>query len=277
MKNFFLKNVIALTICSFILSSCYKSYDPKSYQPPFTINGYTSSADIGKNNLKAYWAFDGNYLDSVSSTAGIGVGTSFAPGFKGQALQGANSGYVISALPAALTNLGSFTIDYWLKTPQNTTGILTPICISRTDQFWGGLDMFFENGSTATSGNLKVHFNGQSEVWFTSGTFSNPWSSWQNVALTYDAVTATFTLYQGGTSVATTSSAGLGNAVFPATAANIIFGTEQFQCSPSIGTAGGTQGWASYLTGMLDEVRIYNKVLSASDIQALIVLQGKGK
>jgi hypothetical protein len=77
--------------------------------------------------------------------------------------------------------------------------------------------------------------------------------------------------------VATLASPGLGNIVFPATATKIVFGTEQFQCSPSLGTAGGSQSWASYLTGQMDEVRIYNKALSASELQALIVLEGKGK
>jgi hypothetical protein len=69
----------------------------------------------------------------------------------------------------------------------------------------------------------------------------------------------------------------LGNAAFPAGASKIIFGTEQFQTTPSLGTAGGTQGWAGYLTGQLDEVRIYDVALSASDLKALIILQGKGK
>lgn len=266
-----------LVIGAVLLTSCYKKYDPKTYQPAFTVNGYTSVSEIGAGSLVGYWAFNGNYVDSVSNTAATGVNTSFTGGFKGQALQGSANGYVISDLPIAIKNLTSFTIDYWLKTPINSTGILTPITISRTDQFWGALDMFFENGSTSSSGNLKVHFNGQSEVWFTNGIISNPWDIWMNIALTYDAATSTFTLYNGGNAIATQTAAGLGNIVFPATATKIIFGTEQFQCTPSLGTAGGTQGWASYLTGQLDEVRIYNKALKGSDIQALIVLQGKGK
>lgn len=261
----------------FSLSSCYKKFDPKSYQPAFTFNGYTSVAEIGAGSLVGYWAFDGSYIDSISKTAATGVGTSFAGGFKGKAFQGGDKAYVISDLPNAIKNLTSFTIDYWIKTPQNTTGILAPVVISRTDQFWGALDMFVENGSTATSGNLKVHYNGQSEVWFTNGIITNPWNTWVNIALTYDAATSTFTLYQGGTKVASQTASGLGNLVFPATATKIIFGTEQFQTSPSLGTAGGAQGWASYLTGLMDEVRIYNKALTASDLQALIVLQGKGK
>lgn len=278
-----MKKIIVISLVTivgafvFSLSSCYKKFDPKSYQPAFTFNGYTSVAEIGAGSLVGYWAFDGSYIDSVSKTVATGVGTGFTGGFKKQALQGADKGYVISDLPNAIKNLTSFTIDYWLKSPQNTTGILAPIVISKTNDFWGALDMFVENGSTATSGNLKVHYNGQSEVWFTNGIITNPWNTWINIALTYDAATSTFTLYQGGTAVATQTAAGLGNLVFPATATKIIFGTEQFQTSPSLGTAGGAQSWASYLTGQMDEVRIYNKALTANDLQALIVLQGKGK
>ena len=261
----------------FYLTSCYKKFDPGTYQPAFTVNGYTSSAEIGKGSLVAYWAFDGSYIDSVSKTAGTGVNTSFTGGFKGQAFQGSSNGYVISDIPSAVKSLNSFTIDYWIKTPQNTTGILAPIVIAKTNDFWGALDMFYENGSTSTSGNLKIHFNGQSEVWFTNGFISNPWDSWQNIALTYDAPSSTFTLYQNGNAIASQTAAGLGNLAFPAVATKIIFGTEQFQTTPSLGTAGGSQPWASYLTGQMDEVRIYNKALVATDIQALMVLQGKGK
>ncbi len=277
MKNIFLKISLVLILSSTLLASCYKSFDPKSYQPQFTINGYSSAAEIGSGSLVGYWSFDGSYMDSVSGTAGTGIGTSFTNGFKGQALQGAADGYVISDLPNAIKNLKSFTIDFWINTPQNTSGIIAPIVISKTDDFWGALDMFYENGSTASSANFKIHFKGQSEVWFTNGNLANPWGAWQNIAVTYDASTSTFTLFQGGSPVASTTSDGLGDLVFPATATKLIFGTEQFQCSPSLGTAGGTQDWASYLTGQMDEVRIYDKALGQSDLQALIILQGKGK
>ena len=278
MKNSFIKKVLPLVVISgLLLSSCYKKYDPNTYQPAFTVNGYTSSAAIGAGSLVGYWAFEGSYIDSVSKAVATGVNTGFTGGFKGQALQGADKGYVISDLPNALKNLNSFTIVYWLKTP-NTSGIITPITIARTDQFWGALDMYYENGGrTDATANLKVHFNGQSEVWFTDGWISNPWNSWQNIALAYDAPSSTFKLYQNGNVVSSLTSAGLGNVVFPASATKLIFGTAQFQTNPSLGTAGSAQSWAGYLTGQLDEVRVYNKALSASDLQALIVLQGKGK
>jgi hypothetical protein len=262
------------------LSSCYKSFDPSSFQPAFTVSGFTSSASIEANSLVGYWAFDGSYIDSVSKTAGTGVNTSFTPGFVGQALQGANNGYVISALPNALKGLGSFTIDFWVNTPQNTaqTALLS---INDNANFWGALDIFYENGSTATSTPFKIHINdvtnSTGDIWLTSWTLPTPWSSWQNVALTYDQSTAKFVLYQNGTVVGSQTQAGAGAMAFPSTADKIIFGTEQFQCTPSLGTAGGTQGWSGYLMGAMDEVRVYNKALTQTELQALVILQGKGK
>src|SRR5579875_489665 len=113
MKNSFIKNCILVIISSLFFSSCYKKFDAKSYQPPFTINGYTATSQIGKESLVGYWSFDDNYIDSVSKTVATGVGTSFTNGFKGKALQGSASGYVISDLPNAIKNLNSFTIDFW--------------------------------------------------------------------------------------------------------------------------------------------------------------------
>ena len=183
-------------------------------------------------------------------------------------------------MPNALKGLGSFTIDFWINTPQNTAET-APISISDNANFWGGLDIFYDNGSTATSTPFKIHLNDTTnstgDIWLTSWTLPSPWNSWQNIAVTYDQSTSKFILYQNGTIVGSQIQAGAGAFAFPKTATNIIFGTEQFQCTPSLGTAGGTQGWAGYLMGTLDEVRIYNKALTQTELQALIILQGKGK
>jgi len=48
MKKIIIKKGLALPlICGVLLTSCYKKFDPKSYQPAFTVNGYTSVAEIG--------------------------------------------------------------------------------------------------------------------------------------------------------------------------------------------------------------------------------------
>ena len=281
MKEYLIKRLlVSLAFISMFFTSCYKSYDSKSFQPAFTVNGFTSSASIQSSNLVGYWAFDGSYIDSVSKTVGTGVNTSFTPGFVGNALQGANNGYVISAIPNALKGLGSFTIDFWVNTPQNTAETAL-ISISDNANFWGALDIFYENGSTATSAPFKIHLNdvtnSTGDIWLTSWTLPTPWNSWQNIALTYDQSTSKFVLYQNGTIIGSQTQVGAGAIAFPSTAGNLIFGTEPFQCSPSLGTAGGTQGWSGYLIGAMDEIRIYNKALTQNELQSLIILQGKGK
>jgi len=276
MKNKYAIAAIVISISGLLLASCYKEFDPKSYAPAFTINGFTSSRDIKKSNLVGYWAFEGSYIDSVTKTVATGVGTTFVNGFKGKAMQGALNAYVISDISTAVANLHSYTISYWVNTPQNTNGIMGTVNISRTDDFWGNLDMFYENGSTATSTVFKTHVNNNGNGAWIVDNIANPWNTWMNVTITYDQASSTFVTYINGSSISTTVVSGYGAVAFQ-NAAKLIFGTVQFQTTPSLGTAGGSQGWASYLTGIMDEVRIYNAALSASEVNSLVVLQGKGK
>ncbi|MGZ3836170.1 MAG: LamG domain-containing protein, partial [Mucilaginibacter sp.] len=60
-------------------------------------------------------------------------------------------------------------------------------------------------------------------------------------------------------------------------AAKMVFGTLQFQTTPSLTTATGSQGWASYVNGQMDQVRVYNKVLSVSEVSALYNLEKLGR
>src|SRR5689334_7039274 len=124
------------------LSSCYKKFDTNSYAPPLNIGGFTSTKEIAPANLVGYWAFDGSLIDSVSGTSGANTGTSFTSGFKKQALQGANNGYVLFTPGTSITNMTSFTITYWVNSPVNTNGIVGLVNLSNSNQFWGNIDMF---------------------------------------------------------------------------------------------------------------------------------------
>lgn len=271
-----IQTLLFLFILVSICTSCYKKFDPLSYAPPFTISGYSGASQIGASNLVGYWAFEGSYIDSVSNHLATGVGTSFVAGFKGQSLKGANNGYVIDDIQNTVKNLTSFTVCYWINTPQNTNGIVGTVNISRSDDFWGNLDMFYENGSSATSTVFKAHINNNTNGQWAVTTLSNPWNTWMHIALTYDQGSNTIRLYRNGAQIATNTIAGYGPIQFK-NATKIVFGTVQFQTTPSLGTAGGKQDWASYLTGMMDEVRIYNKALTATELVALSILEGKGK
>lgn len=267
---------IGILIVGLSITSCYEKFDADSYKPPFTISGFTSSSSISPTNLVAYWPFDGTYSESVSGGNGSGVSTSFVNGFKGQALQGALNGFASSDPTNAVKALTSFTLSFWVNTPPPSTGVIGLFSLSKTDGYWGNIEMFVENGSSNANGKLRtVLYNGTGDTTFASDGLLNLFDRWVSITLSYDGPTSTYRLYVNGSLVSTITRTGFGN-LSVKNAGKIIFGTPQFMATPSIGCC-GPQSWASFLTGQLDEVRIYNKVLSAEEINALVILQGKGK
>lgn len=275
MKKRYLKGMFVF-VAGIILSSCYDEFDAKSYAPPFTINGFSSASQIKQANLVGYWAFEDSYLDSVSETVATGVGTTFVNGFKGRAMQGAVNGYVIGDVTTEIATMRSFTVSYWVRTPLNSDGIAATVTITREDDFWGNLDMFYENGGTATSSIFKTHVNSNGVGAWSESTISNPWDTWMNVTVTYDEATSNIVTYVNGSTIKTFNQPNFGPLTFQ-NATKIIFGTAQFQTTPSLGTAGGPQDWAGFFTGILDEVRIYNAALTATEVNSMVILQGKGK
>lgn len=267
----------ATATASFLLTSCYKKFDPNSYAPPFTVGGFTSASEIAPTNLVGHWGFDGDYKDKVSGVAGTNTGTSFIGGIKGQAMQGALNSYVLFTPGNAIKTMSSFTITYWVNSPVVTTGIIGMVNLAKTDGFWGNINMFFENGSTATDGRFRANIhNGTTDTWLAKDGIQSLFNVWTNLALSYNATTSTLKLYKDGGMIASSTAAGFGPLAF-ANIGNLVFGCVHFQTTPSQTTATGTQPWASYLTGQLDEVRIYNKALSDIEVNSLVKLEGKGK
>lgn len=270
-------SLVLLVITSVVVFSCYEKFDPESYNPPFTINGFTSSEEIAATEMVAYWPFDGTLTETISNTTGAATGTTFVTGFKGQALKGALNSYALADPSSSIINLSSFTISFWVNTPPPSTGIIGLFSLAKTDAFWGNLEIFVENGSTNTNGKLRTHiFNGTADKTFASDNVLNLFDAWVQMTITYDAVTSTYRLYANGTKVSTVTVASTG-AIDVTNQGKIVFGTVQFMTTPSQTSSTGSQPWASYLTGMLDEVRIYNRILTDTEVYSLVVLQGKGK
>lgn len=275
-----------MALVSIALSSCMKDFDPKSYAPskPLpTFDGYGSTKDIESASLVSIWTFNGNLADSLSSTTGTSTGTSFGAGVSGKGLQGADNGYVVSNIPDAVKALHSFTISTWVYMPQNTNA-LGVMSIANNKTFWGNFDIFFDTGDddTPTSGILKVHMwnNGDSDAgvdaWEGGYVVSNPWNKWIQILVTYDDAAGTVSVYYNG-KVAGTNTPGNFKPLDWSQAKQMVFGTMQFQTTPSLTTNTGAQDWAGFLTGRLDQVRVYNKVLSDNQIDALYNLEKAGR
>lgn len=269
--------IVAAAAVVLVTSSCKKKFDPSSYAPALSIGGYTSAKEIATGNLVAYWAFDGSIIDSVSNASGTATGTSFSTGLKGKSLQGANNAYVVTNTPAAVQNLKSFTVSLWTNSPKNTDGIVGLMDVANGNAFWGNLSIFFENGATDEVGKLKIHVNNNgTDAWLGNYDLTSPWGKWIQIAVSYDQTSSTFKVYVNGSKIATQVMNGFGPLVFQ-NATKMVFGTVGFQTTPSLTTATGKQDWANYLTGRLDQVRIYNKALTEEEIGSLQKLEGRGK
>jgi hypothetical protein len=273
-----MRSLPLLAAISCLLFSCQKSYNWKDYAPVQSFGGYTSSSEIAPSNLVAHFSFENSLVDSVSGTAADNFGTSFTPGIKGTAMQGALNSYALFTPTSGINGLQSMTVSYWVNTPMNPNGIMDPVCFVNSGQFWSNLDMFFD-GQTDNSAVFKVHMygnGGASEEWLPNWNLSNPWNTWLNIAVTYDQASSTFALYVNGVQAESATSPGFGPLNFQ-NFPKIVLGTVQFQTDPSLTTATGSQPWGSYLLGALDEVRIYNTALGASDLRALYQLENLGR
>lgn len=276
--------LVALT--GILLGGCYDKFDPESYKPVFSIGGFTTVDEIGPGSMVAYWPFDGDLNDAVSGTQSTNKGTSFVNGFKGQGVSfNATTPSWLTFEPGdELTGMQSFTISFWLNpvfvdnnADNKIDGILGLISLSNPDRFWGNLEWFVENDSNPDAAILKVILTNSDSVEtdITVSSYKGLFDAWTNHTLTYDANSSTLTYYINGSTAASKTTPWTGPISF-VNNGPMVFGADQFQTNPSL-TNHGPESWASYLTGVIDEVRIYNKALTGDEVNALVVLQGKGK
>lgn len=188
-------------------------------------------------------------------------------------------------------------------------GIFT---IVRPTEFWGGINVFLENPDGAFPNRLRLKCgleNGRAGVawrgWGPIINIDNNINKWIHVVFSYDASKSVFSAYLNGElatnlgSFPYAPSAGVnGTAIFYAdnpgsldntngapkygnfqmvgTNGKIVFGTHQFETTPSQNNA-GQQDWATSYAGLLDEFRIYKLALSSSDVRFLYKLEKDGR
>jgi hypothetical protein len=272
---------IAICICA---SSCLKKNDASDYAPSKPYGGYSSSREIAPNNLVAYWAFEGGLADSAGGLTGTNTGTTFTAGKKGQALKVGGSNYYLLGNPGTtIPNLKAFTVAFWMNAPRNTSYGYGIFSLNNPTDFWGSLDIYLDNGSTADTAQFRVHINNNNVGQFPGFKLGGAWDKWVHIAITYDSSATTgtnFVVYANGSSVYSTllknGAANYGPLKFPGPT-KMVIGTWQFQTNPSLTTAASAQSWAGSFNGSLDEFRIYSKPLKAADVSALFKLETVGR
>jgi hypothetical protein len=269
--------------------------------PP--IDGYNNSNEVGSTALKAHWTFDSVKTERISSAVpekNSGTMT-FTAGKIGKAISLANA-YMIYPTIANLNNadaLPSFTVSMWTKVPDNTTTLSSLFQINGVDfqDIWGMIGL-----ATRTGGNVyslaatTTHVNGTGTHSTYTSAFLDPAATpaegftagtdgWAFITLTYDGPTNLLTYYGNGVKLGQRT---LTNVTAPETLALMVpnkvsFGTFTFKDDFATGQWGNPplaadRPWASHgITASLDDVRVYNKALTQTEVLALLHLGQAGR
>jgi hypothetical protein len=288
LHNIRTKNVLVILAMSLSVIGCQKldrpelgDYPIDPDPPPYSdlkseITFDDNSTDAGENKLEATEEKNVTYIDGVSGKA-----AKFGDG--GYILYKAIGDTVVypnefKGVPAdTLANLGSFTLAFWMNgTGPVVGGAQGLFAISNSAEFWGNLELFLENNDNGNEAFLKVHmFNagvasGNGEEW-NEIKIPGALGKWTHIAVTYNASNSTLNVYSDGVAVIPDKVLGGGNygKVKFSNFNGMVVGTYAFQVSPSL-TNHGPESWARSFNGAIDQLRIYTRALSQTEIQAFV-------
>jgi hypothetical protein len=276
--------------------------------PP--VDGYSSSNDIETASLIAYWPFDGNTTESVHSKNPVltgGPAATFVAGKLGQAVH-LEAGFLTygsdaTSVGADNTTFGSndtlqngFTLSLWTQAP--FTDPLEPAGLSTLFQLsspnipnWPLLGIQFRKHNGDSSFDFNGGFSnvdGSGPHLTYAGLFQQPsfkdTAAWALLSMTYDGSNKSLKYYANGQLVNTIDLTTVGGA-FPDLTASLLVIAPNY---PTIGAAesknttpGSSNDPASYMayafTGNIDDIRFYNKTLTAQQISDLFVLGNQGR
>jgi hypothetical protein len=265
-----------MIMMSSILSSCKKDKDPVD-------DGKIDPSTIATANLVAYFPFDGDATEEIASlTPTMMPNVTYVTGRRDQAYQGADMAHLLYDLPvnSKLKTLTSFSVAMWFKSPL-VTGDPEPIIfqIGKSDDlYWGNLTLALNRLSdTSDSLQLKAFFLKTGAEWsgqhvgYSNTTFTT--NMWMHLVFQYDGVTSKYMIYKNGVQVVTNEgvedrkSGPAGGALGPLAFANadkINIGAWR---PKSEGDA--LDAWMGWFMGNLDELRVYDKALTAAEILSL--------
>ena len=271
--------IAMMIMMSSMLTSCNKDDNPD--------DGKIDPGTIATTNLVAYFPFDGNGTEKIANlTPTLQPNVTYVAGRRGQAYQGANMAHLLYTLPATskLKTLTSFSVAMWIKSPLVTGDPeITLFEIGKSDDlFWGNLKLgLLRLNATADSLNFKAFFLKNGAVW--SGqhiSYSDPLfpiNMWMHMVFQYDQATSKFMIYKDGVKIVTNDGVenrwAAGDDVVPrpplgplafANADKIKIGAWRPKTE---GTA--TDAWMGWFLGNMDELRVYDKALTAAEVKAL--------
>ncbi len=219
-------------------ASTVESLDPLSEDTTDTLQV------LGDSSCIATYRFENDETDLSGSYNGTGTEIQYAAGRYGQAasFNGSSSDVTISSLSSMFGSKTTFSVSLWFKTTATGNRALFD---DYTAQNYN-LQLYLFNGNL----NATVRFgNNDGNMTTSSSTYND--GNWHHVVVTSNQTT--YYTYVDGSQIRTWSAP-------PQTYSG---GSP----TPTIGAAAG--GTANFFDGEIDQVRIFNKALSASEVTTL--------
>lgn len=223
------------------------------------------------SGLVAWWAAEGNVFDAVGSNNAVYTNNvGFSAGLKGLAFNFDGTTTAITVPPSPSLSLSNLTIETWIF----PTDSGTPRPIFEYANSTGGyaLGLWYNIGAGAQPspgallGFARDAANPNSNFYLASAGGLLPTNQWSHVAFAFDSSGMTAVIYVNGVVVATNN---FGIPVHPNT---------QFAVNLGYRPVGSSDLYAGFkLKGELDEVSLYNRVLSRAEIMTIYAAGSAGK
>lgn len=267
----------------------------KMKRPP--LGDYpTDNQTLPGGPLRFFVSFDGssgpsprwNIADSISGNPAQLDPLTSVQGITGNAIQGVfgNAVRYLSANDFAAT-AKSYTVAFWLKSPVPHPNVNFVFSLAQTDgAYWENSAMFMfidHDGAGSRPDSASVTF-AVKDNWYSF--YGNDRilhildDQWHHLAFVYDETTSRLTTYVDGQALTGLSDAATGGGTgfgirgpvnFTADKiSNLILGGANGHAGvPGIGDENTTDSWGESFAGSLDQFRLYNTALSASEVLAL--------
>jgi hypothetical protein len=285
--------IVFLACIGGLFTSCKKDGNPNNLPDVSPsdyegkIDGYTSSDEIFPKNLVAYWSFDTNENETISSTAPSSSQNAAIVdgGVRGKALS-LNDGFVYFAHQFAAfktDSLKSFSISLWTKILNNGSKRTMIFQLARPGIFNGNINFILNTNQNPASNTdvLKIQPTFTTVGGGTQDNLNNALSpkigmdKWTQIVLTYDGSSGVFNIWADAVKVGGYPNRGVGNNLFKSYEPSEVIIGSNYNGIP--GKSVSADANFAPMTGTIDEIRVYNIALPDAHISALFNLGLAGK
>jgi hypothetical protein len=222
--------------------------DAAGHTTQATVNVTVSNVTQIPSGLVAALGFNEGSGTITTDASGLGNNGALvngaawsASGHTGAAISFSANGWVNIPDAASLDLTSAMTLEAWVR-PTSGTGWRTVLLKEAAN----GLSYALYSANGASRPGVWTNGGGADE--FVLGTGAVPTNAWTHVAATYDGSTLRF--FVNGVQVASKS------------------GISTILASTGALKIGGNSVWGEYFRGLIDDVRVYNRALSLTEIKA---------